>query len=78
MKKLVILLCFLVSMAFAEKPTVFEICNSQFCYDLVIENLKKIDQKVNPQNGQKFVRLYLFNNRILDVNLGGKSFKKKK
>lgn len=80
MKKILFGLAILVSFAFAADKTVFDVCNSKTCYQQILDNVKNWEWKTD-NTGNKFVRVYFYDKRILDINgndLTVKPQKKKK
>ena len=67
MKKIIFALAVLVSFTFGADKTVFDVCNSATCYQLVLENFKSLEWKTD-NSGHKFVRIYFYDKKILDVN----------
>jgi hypothetical protein len=60
------------------KPLVLEICNSNFCYEQIINDAKKWEYKQD-YTGKKFIRVYFYDNRrLLDISADGKTVKVKK
>lgn len=77
MSKLIFIMLFLVSFAFA-KPLVLEICNPNFCYEQIIPDAKKWEYK-HDFTGKKFVRVYFYDSRkLLDIKADGLIVKQKK
>ena len=67
MKKIIFALAVLVSFTFGADKTVFDVCNSATCYQLILDNVKNWEWKTD-NSGRKFVRIYFYNKNILDVN----------
>lgn len=67
MKKIIFALAVLVSFTFGADKTVFDVCNSATCYQLVLDNVKSWEWKTD-NSGRKFVRFYFYDKNILDVN----------
>ena len=67
MKKIIFALSVLVSFTFGADKTVFDVCNSTTCYQLVLDNVKSLEWKTD-NSGHKFVRIYFYDKKILDVN----------
>ena len=76
MKKFLFLILFIASLVSA-KPLVFDICYPSFCYVQVVEDAKSW-QWMTDYTGKKFVRVFLFNKNILDINGHGKEIKARK
>ena len=76
MKKFLFLILFIAALVPA-KPIVFDICYTNFCYVQVIEDAKSW-QWMTDYTGKKFVRVFLFNKNILDINGHGKEIKARK
>ena len=66
MKKLMISLSILASVAFATDKTVFDICIEKNCYTYILENVKSWELKTD-NAGNKFVRIYFFNKNVFDI-----------
>lgn len=78
MSKLIFIMLFLVSFAFASKPLVLEICSPNFCYEQIIPDAKKWEYK-HDFTGKKFVRVYFYDSRkLLDIKADGLTVKQKK
>ena len=77
MKKLMISLSILASVAFAADKTVFDICNDKTCYTHILENVKSWEWKTD-NAGNKFVRIYFYDKKVLDINGRELTVKKRK
>ena len=76
MKTFFILILFIAALVPA-KPLVFDICYANFCYVQVVEDAKSW-QWMTDYTGKKFVRVFLFNKNILDINGHCKEIKARK
>lgn len=78
MKKLIISLAILASVAFsANKITVLDICNDKTCYTQILENVKSWEWKTD-KDGNKFFRIYFYDKKVLDINGRELTVKKRK
>lgn len=77
MKKLIISLSILASVAFAADKTVFDICNDKTCYTHILENVKSWEWKTD-KDGNKFFRIYFYDKNVLDINGRELTVKKRK
>ena len=77
MKKLMISLAILASVAFAADKTVFDICNDKTCYTQILENVKSLEWKTD-NAGNKFVRIYFYDKKVLDITGRELTVKKRK
>lgn len=77
MKKLIISLSILASVAFAADKTVFDICNDKTCYSQILENVKSWEWKTD-KDGNKFFRIYFYDKNVLDINGRELTVKKRK
>lgn len=76
MKKFLFLILFIAALVPA-KPLVFDICYANFCYVQIVDDAKSW-QWMTDYTGKKFVRVFLFNRNILDINGHGKEIKARK
>lgn len=76
MKKFIFLILFIAALVPA-KPLVFDICYANFCYVQIVDDAK-LWQWMTDYTGKKFVRVFLFNRNILDINGHGKEIKARK
>ena len=78
MSKLIFIILFLIGSAFATKLLVLEICNSNFCYEQIIPDVKKWQYEYD-FTGKKFIRVYFYDsNKLLDIEADGLTVKQKK
>ena len=78
MSKLIFIMLFLASFAFASKPLVLEICSPNFCYVQIIPDAKKWQYEYD-FTGKKFIRVYFYDSRkLLDIEADGLTVKQKK
>ena len=77
MKKLFFVLAVLVSLSFGGEKTIFEVCNDKFCYEQILENVKNYEWKTD-YTGKKFLRVYFYDKRLLDIKGENLTIKKKK
>ena len=78
MKKLIISLAILASVAFsANKTTVLDICNDKTSYTQILENVKSWEWKTD-KDGNKFFRIYFYDKKVLDINGRELTVKKRK
>ena len=70
-------LAVLVSFTFGASETVFDVCNSATCYQLTLDNVKNWEWKTD-NTGKKFVRIYFYDKRLLDVGGQGLTVKQEK
>ena len=61
----------------SEKPVVLEVCTPTYCYEQLFYNVKKYENKTDPQ-GRKFIRIYGNDGTITDVSSENKTVKVKK
>ena len=67
MKKILMLLLVITGFAIAAKSSVFDICNSSFCYVLTVQDAKKWEWKTD-LTGRKYVRVYFYEpGKLLDI-----------
>lgn len=66
MKKLFFVVAVLASFVFAEDKTVLEVCNDRFCYAHVLDDVKSME-RMTDFAGNKFLRVYFYDKRILDI-----------
>lgn len=78
MKKLLFILgiVFFTATGVAAKDLVINVCKGDNCYIYHIADVKDF-KYIHDMNGRKYMRLYLFNNRILDINVDGAEVKVK-
>lgn len=74
MKKLLLSIALMCVFAFSADKMVFEVCNPNFCYEQVLENVKSWEWKTD-NAGKKFVRVYFYDKRILDIKGDGMTIK---
>jgi hypothetical protein len=60
-----------------EKPIVLEICTPTYCFEQMLYNVKKYENKTDPQ-GRKFIRVYGNDGTITDISTENKTVKVKK
>lgn len=77
MKKLMISLAILASVAFASDKTVLDVCNDKTCYAQILENVKSWEWKTY-NDGTRFFRIYFFDKKALDINGRELTVKKRK
>ena len=77
MKKLMISLTILASVAFASDKTVLDVCNDKTCYTQILENVKSWEWKTY-NDGTRFFRIYFFDKKALDINGRELTVKKRK
>ena len=79
MKKLIISLVILASVAFAadKTVTVLDVCNDKTCYAQILENVKSWEWKTY-NDGTRFFRIYFFDKKALDINGRELTVKKRK
>lgn len=77
MKKLMISLAILASVAFASDKTVLDVCNDKTCYTQILENVKSWEWKTY-NDGTRFFRIYFFDKKTLDINGRELTVKKRK
>ena len=66
MKKLFFVVAVLASFVFAEDKTVLEVCKEQFCYEHVLTDVKAME-RMTDFAGNKFLRVYFYDKRVLDI-----------
>ena len=67
MKKLIISLVILASVAFASDKTALDVCNEKTCYTQILENVKSWEWKTD-NSGNRFFRIYFYDKKALDIN----------
>ena len=77
MKKLMISLAILASVAFASNKTVLDVCNDKTCYTQILENVKSWEWKTD-NTGNRFFRIYFYDKKALDINGRELTIKKRK
>lgn len=74
--KLVLFILLFVIVSFS-KPIIFDVCKD-WCFQYEIEDMKTWKWMTNEVNGQKFIRITLFGNKELDLNVGDYAVKVRK
>ena len=75
MKKILFGLCLIFATVVVDaKDLVVNVCRGDNCYVYRIADVKDF-KYIQDMNGRKYMRLYLFNNRILDINVDGAEVK---
>ena len=77
MKKIIFALAVLVSFTFGADKTIFDVCNRNICYEQIIENMKSWEWKTDII-GNKFVRIYFYDKKVLDITGRELTVKKRK
>lgn len=77
MKKIIFGILFAACMAFAADKLTLEVCNPNFCYLQKLENVKSWEWKTDFA-GHKFVRVYFYDKRLLDIKGDNVTIKVKK
>ena len=77
MKKLMLSLVILASVAFASDKTILDICNDKTCYTQILENVKSWEWKID-NSGNRFFRIYFYDKKVLDINGRELTIKKRK
>jgi hypothetical protein len=66
MKKILLILVLLACSVFAGKPVNVEVCRPGFCYTHVLHDVKKAEYRTDVA-GNRFVRVYFLDGRLLDI-----------
>jgi hypothetical protein len=66
MKKILLVLVLLACSVFAGKPVNVEVCRPGFCYTHVLHDVKKAEYRTDVA-GNRFVRVYFLDGRLLDI-----------
>jgi hypothetical protein len=66
MKKILLILVLLACSVFAGKPVNVEVCRPGFCYTHVLHDVKKAEYRSDVA-GNRFVRVYFLDGRLLDI-----------
>lgn len=77
MKKIIFGILFAACMAFATDKLTLEVCNPNFCYLQKLENVKSWEWKTDFA-GHKYVRVYFYDKRLLDIKGDNVTIKVKK
>ena len=78
MKKIIFGILFAaLAMAFAADKLTLEVCNPNFCYLQKLENVKSWEWKTD-FTGRKFVRVYFYDKKLLDIKGDNVTIKVKK
>lgn len=77
MKNIIFGILFAACMAFAADKLTLEVCNPNFCYLQKLENVKSWEWKTDFA-GHKFVRVYFYDKKLLDIKGDNVTIKVKK
>lgn len=74
MKKLIILMCILIGLCCAAKKSKavnVTVCRGEACYSILLEDVAS-HKNVAATDGTQYVRFYLKNNQVMDLNVTNK------
>ena len=66
MKKTLIIIALFACSVFAGKTVKVEVCRPSFCYSYVLNDVRKAEYSTD-LSGNRFVRVYFINGKILDI-----------
>lgn len=66
MKKILLVLLLCACSLFAGKPVKVEVCRPGFCYTHILHDVKKAEYRTDVA-GNRFVRVYFLDGRLLDI-----------